>query len=103
MKQTNEMKQAAFEKLMQENGFERTGATAYDGTELFGRTFKQQYELAFYGKSESTLRIEARISYGYPIIYIYENGRHTSTRDYSSPKRAMNALKEIIRCAGYAM
>ena len=48
MKQTNEMKQAAFEKLMQENGFERTGATAYDGTELFGRTFKQQYELAFY-------------------------------------------------------
>ena len=28
MKQTNEMKQAAFEKLMQENGFERTGATA---------------------------------------------------------------------------
>ena len=69
MKQTNEMKQAAFEKLMQENGFERTGATAYDGTELFGRTFKQQYELAF----------------------------------YSSPKRAMNAIKEIIRCAGYAM
>ena len=39
MKQTNEMKQAAFEKLMQENGFERTGATAYDGTELFGRIF----------------------------------------------------------------
>ena len=49
------------------------------------------------------MRIEARISYGYPIIYIYENGRHTSTRDYSSPKRAMNAIKEIIRCAGYAM
>ena len=31
MKQTNEMKQAAFEKLMQENGFERAARISGQG------------------------------------------------------------------------
>ena len=50
---------------------------------------------------ESTYRIEAFESYGTPIIHLYENGRLIGQRDYSSPKRAMNAIREIIRCAGY--
>ena len=25
------------------------------------------------------------------------------TRDYSSPKRAINAIREILRCAGYEL
>lgn len=43
----------------------------------------------------------ASISYGYPMIRMYEDGRQIDRRDYSSPKRALNAMKEIIRCAGY--
>ncbi len=34
---------------------------------------------------------------------LYENGRPLGMRDYSSPKRAINAIREILRCAGYTM
>ena len=47
------------------------------------------------------LDVTARISFGTPLIQLYENGRLLGQRDYSSPKRAMNAIREIIRCAGY--
>jgi hypothetical protein len=60
-------------------------------------------QVAFYGEHESTYKITAHISYGVPIIQLFDNGRLLGIRDYSSPKRAMNAIKEIIRCAGYAM
>ena len=103
MKQTIEMKQAAFEKLMQENGFQYLGATTYDGHFMYERTWRQTVQVAFYGEQESTYKVVAYISFGVPIIQLFDNGRAVGTRDYSSPKRAMNALKEIIRCAGYAM
>ena len=45
--------------------------------------------------------VVASISYGYPMIRMYEDGRQIDRRDYSSPKRALNAMKEIIRFAGY--
>lgn len=103
MKQTAEMKQAAFEKLMHDNGFQYLGATARDGQFIYERTWRHTVQVAFYGEQESTYRIAAYISYGVPIIQLFDNGRALGTRDYSSPKRAMNAIKEIIRCAGYTM
>lgn len=103
MKQTNEIKQAAFEQLMQEHGFQHLGATTYDGHFIYERTWRRNVQVAFYGEHESTYKIVAYISYGVPIIQLFDNGRALGTRDYSSPKRAMNAIKEIIRCAGYAM
>lgn len=103
MKQTAEMKQAAFVELMHDNGFQYLGATACDGQFIYERTWRRTVPVAFYGEQERTYRIAAYISFGIPIVQLFENGRHTGTRDYSSPKRAMNAIKEIIRCAGYAM
>lgn len=32
-----------------------------------------------------------------------QNDEAVRTDDYSSPKRAMNAIRETVRCAGYAM
>lgn len=103
MKQTDEMKQAAFEKLMHDNGFQYLGATTCDGHFIYERTWRKNVQVAFYGEHESTYKITAYISYGVPIIQLFDNGRPLGTRDYSSPKRAMNAIKEIIRCAGYAV
>lgn len=103
MKQTIGMKQAAFGELMRENGFQYLGATTYDGNFIYERTWRQRVQVAFYGEHESTYKITAYISFGVPVIQLFDNGRPIGTRDYSSPKRAMNAIKEIIRCAGYSM
>ena len=103
MKQTVEMKKEAFEALMRENGFERTGEAASDGTPIYARVWSRVSKVAFHGDMESSYKIIACERSGFPIIRTYENGRHTSTRDYSSPKRAMNAIKEIIQYAGYSM
>lgn len=103
MKQTVETKKAAFEALMLENNFERTGETALGGEPIYARTWKRVSKVAFYGDMDSSFHITAYESFGIPVIQTFDNGRRTSTRDYSSPKRAMNAIKEIIRFAGYAM
>lgn len=103
MKQTIQQKQAAFEELMRENGFQYLGATTYDGHFMYERTWRRTSPVAFYGDMESSYKVVAYISYGVPIVQLFDNGRALGTRDYSSPKRAMNAIKEIIRCAGYAM
>ncbi|MGF7142821.1 hypothetical protein HNQ56_001239 [Anaerotaenia torta] len=103
MKQTMEMKKAAFEALMLENGFERTGETALGGEPVYARAWTRVAKVAFYGNMESSFRITAHESAGVPVIQTFDKGKRTSTRDYSSPKRAMNAIKEIVRFAGYAM
>ena len=103
MAQTTATKQAAFEELMRENGFQYLGATTYDGNFMYERTWRRISQVAFYGEMESSYKVVAYISHGTSIIQLFNNGRALGTRDYSSPKRAMNAIKEIIRCAGYAM
>ena len=54
MKQTIAMKQAAFEELMREHGFQYLGATTYDGSFIYQRTWHRTAEVAFYGLMEST-------------------------------------------------
>ena len=98
MKQTDAMKQAAFEGLMREHGFQYLGATTYDGHFIYQRTWHRTDNVAFHG-----YKITAYISYGVPIIQLFQDGRARGTRDYSSPKRAINAIREILRCAGYEL
>lgn len=44
------------------------------------------------------------MSYGIPLVRIVRDGRREDKpRDYSSPKRAFNAIGEIVRCAGFEM
>lgn len=102
MKQTIAMKQAAFEELMREHGFQYLRRLPRQGF-IYQRTWHRTDEVAFYGPMESTYKIMAHISYGVPIIQLFEDGRALGTRDYSSPKRAINAIREILRCAGYEL
>ena len=93
----------SFAELMLQNGFQHLGKTTYDGRFIYEREWRKTTDLAWCGEKESTYRIEGYESYGTPIIRLYENGRPLGMRDYSSPKRAINAIREILRCAGYTM
>ena len=91
-----------FFRLMADNGFESTGTADYDGNVIFAREWTRTCQAVWYGERTSTYRVTARISFGTPLIQLYENGCPLGQRDYSSPRRAMNAIREIVRCAGYA-
>ena len=93
----------SFAELMQQNGFQHLGKTTYDGRFIYERERRRSIDGLWRSELESTYRIEGYESFGTPIIRLYENGRLLGTRDYSSPKRAINAIREILRCAGYAM
>ena len=92
-----------FFRLMADNGFESTGIADYDGNVIFAREWTRTCQAVWYGERTSIYRVTARISFGTPLIQLYENGRPLGQRDYSSPGRAINAIREIVRCAGYVL
>ena len=91
-----------FFRLMADNGFESTGTADYEGNVIFAREWTHTCQGVWYGERTSSYGVTSRISFGTPIIQLYKNGRPLGQRDYSSPRRAMNAIREIVRCAGYA-
>lgn len=101
MKKTAEQLKNEFITLLTANSFEKTDSTDCAGNEIYAREWKRLSWIAWEGERETTFRMEARISYGYPLVRLIEGGRMIDTRDYSSPKRAINAMREIARCAGY--
>lgn len=101
MKKTVEQLTKEFAEIMAANGFEATNETDYAGNILYSRRWERTDDVLWHGPYHTTYEIVASISYGYPMIRMYEDGRQIDRRDYSSPKRALNAMKEIIRCAGY--
>ena len=93
-----------FETLTKANGFKATGEKTATGCEIYSREWSRKVQVAWYGESTDTLEIKIWISYGIPIAWVIRNGRiEDRIRDYSSPKRAMNAIAEIVRCAGFKM
>lgn len=93
-----------FNQLIEQNGFTNTGAKTLTGCEVYCREWNRKVQVAWYGESTDTLEIKIWISYGIPIAWVIRNGRiEDRIRDYSSPKRAMNAIAEIVRCAGFEM
>ena len=95
------MKKSNFPEIMKQHGFQYTGKTSYDGQFIYGREWRKTSTVLWYGEMESSFRIEAYESYGFPMVYLYENGRLIDRRDYSSPKRCINALREILKIRGY--
>ena len=103
MKKTTEQLQAEFTALMSENVFTPNGETTYEGKLIYSRKWSKETEVVWYGKSESHMEIKIYEFSGFPIITIIHNGRPEGRRrDYSSPKRAINAMREIVTFAGYA-
>ena len=101
MKKTTEQIKAEFITLMNENGFTTNGETTYDGRPVYSRIWNKETEVVWYGRMDSSMEIKVTESYGYPLISIFKNGRPESRRDYASPKRAINAMREIVTYAGY--
>ena len=93
-----------FAALTTANGFKATGEKTSTDNEIYGRTWSKKTQVAWYGESTDRLEITTWISYGIQMVRITRNGRSEDRiRDYSSPKRAMNAIAEIVRFAGYKM
>ena len=98
---TTEQKRAEFITLIGQNGYALSETKTHVGGDIYARTWNRVFNVAWHGEKESTLTIELFDSYGVPVARIYHNGRLESVREYSSPKRAINALREVVRFAGY--
>ena len=99
---TTERANKDFARIIAENGFTATGKTTYDGSQIYSRTWSHEVQVAWYGDRTSTLEIQMWISFGYPMVRIIRSGRpEDKLRNYSSPKRAINAIREIVRIAGF--
>lgn len=99
---TIEKAQKDFDELIAKNGF--TYVTTTDlGHSIYHREWHRKVQVAWYGEQDDTLEVRITMSYGYPLVVVKRNGKQDPKfmRDYSSPKRAMNAIREIVRCAGF--
>ena len=99
---TLEKAQKDFDELIEKYGFTETAKTN-EGNPIYHKVWTKQVQVAWYGEQQDTLEIRILLSYGYPLVVVKRNGKQEPRfmRDYSSPKRAMNAIKEIVRCAGF--
>lgn len=101
---TNEKATKDMQELIRQHDFRYEGELTYDGRQVFTRRWKQTIRVVWYGETETTLEIKVSMSYGIPLVRIIRDGRREDRpRDYSSPKRAFNAIGEIVRCAGFEM
>ena len=100
---TLEKAQKDFNELIAKNGFTLAGHTGDTGTPIYHKIWTKHVQAAWHGEQQDTLEIRILLSYGYPLVVVKRNGKQEPRfmRDYSSPKRAMNAIKEILRCAGF--
>ncbi len=100
---TIEQAQKDFDELIAKNGFAIAGYTNDTGNPIYHRVWKKTVQVAWHGEQEEALEVRILLSYGYPLVSVKHNGRQDPKfiRDYSSPKRAFNAIKEIVRWAGF--
>ena len=100
MQKTNEQKNAEYITLLEQNGFAPNGEVLHDGRTVYSRVWRKEVEVLWYGKQESTMEIRADVDFGLPMISIFKDGRFEDRRTHSSPKRSINAMREIVRFAG---
>ena len=100
---TIEQAQRDFDELIAKNGFTIAGRTSDTGIPIYHRVWKKTEQVAWHGEQGETLEARILLSYGYPLVTIKRNSRQDPKfiRDYSSPKRAMNAIREIVKFAGF--
>lgn len=99
---TLEKAQRDFDELIEKYGFTEAAKTN-EGNPIYHKIWTKQVQVAWHGEQQDTLENRILLSFGYPLVVVKRNGKQEPRfmRDYSSPKRAMNAIKEIVRCAGF--
>ena len=101
MNKTTERMQAEFIALMNGNGFTQNGKTTLGGRPEYSREWSTETQAARYGNHGDRLEISIVEVEGRPGFWITRNGRQEGTmRTYTSPKRAINAMRKIIEYAG---
>ena len=101
---TTEKANKDFNRLTAANGFTDSGIQTPIGCEVYSRKWSRKVQVAWYGESTDTLMVRIWMQYGIPMVWVIRNGQmEDRIRSYTSPKRAMNAIAEIVRFAGYEM
>ena len=98
---TTEQKKKEFVALMATNSYALSDKKTSDGRDIYTRTWNKLANVVWQGQKEYSITIEVYEDFGYPIARIYHNGKLDGCRNYSSPKRAVNAIREIVTFAGY--
>lgn len=101
---TTEKARADFNELAARLGLEQTETTELNGKTLpvFTRRFSKTEEVAWYGLHETTLELKVYFFGSQYVAATFSiNGRAPELREYTTPKRAANALEELLRCAGF--
>lgn len=101
---TIEKAQKDFNELVEKYGFTVAATTTDTNNKVYHRVWKKKVDVLWHGEMEETLEIRILLSYQYPLMTVIKNGKTQGfIRDYSSPKRAFNAIREIVRCADFEM
>ena len=100
---TQEKARQDFDKLIAANGFTEAAKTTDTLNTVYHRIWTREVEVAWYGKQQDTLEIRMMLCGTAVLASVIRNGKDDPKfiRDYSSPKRAMNAAREIVTLAGF--
>ena len=100
---TQEKARQDFERLIAENGFTEAAKTTDTNNNVYHRVWMRMVEVAWHGEQQETLEIRMMLCGTAVLASVRRNGRDDPKfiRDYQSPKRAMNAAREIATFAGF--
>ena len=100
---TPEKAQKDFMELIEKNGFTEAAKTTDTQNTVYHREWTREVEVAWHGKQQDTLEIRMMFCETAVLAAVRRNGRDDPKfiRDYTSPKRAMNAAREIATFAGF--
>ena len=100
---TIEKAQKDFVELIQKNGFTEAAKITDTNNTVYHRVWIREIEVVRHGKQQDTLEIRMMLCGTAVLAMVRRNGRDDPRfiRDYSSPKRAMKAIRESVRFAGF--
>lgn len=100
---TQEKARQDFDRLIAKNGFTETAKTNDTHNAVYHREWTREVEVAWLGKQQDTLEIRMMLCGTAVLASVRRNGCDDPKfiRDYQSPKRAMNAAREIATFAGF--
>ena len=92
---TIEKVQREFNDIITKNGFTEAACTTDTNNIVYHRVWQ---------KEDETLEVRIMLSYIYTLVTVRRNGKADPKfiRDYSSPKRAMSAIRMMVLNDGFS-
>lgn len=91
---TSEKVQREFIDIITKNGFTEAARTTDTNNIIYHRVWQ---------KEDETLEVRIMLSHTYALVTVRHNGNDDPKfiRDYSGPKRAMGAIRTMVRNRGF--